>query len=164
MCHFCDWFPTLLAAAGLEVPGDLRIDGVNVLPVLRGERGKVETRRFWQWNRYTPLVTCNAAMRDGDWKLVRPTIKEAMAVPDIRWLDVCMYEHEHFIEHGIMREPDPPRDVPPPAPPELYNIADDPLEQHNLADVEPDRARRMLTALETWFEEVEAERATIDDT
>ena len=163
MVHFCDWFPTLLAAVGIAVLGRLKIDGVNVLPILRGEPGEVETRRFWQWNRYTPLVTCNAAMRDGDWKLVRPAIREAMQVPDIQWLRVSMYEPEHFIENGIIQEPDPPREVPRPPPAELYNIREDPLERRNLADEYPERARAMLCALETWFEEVEADRATIDD-
>ena len=130
---------------------------------LRGEKGQVETRRFWQWNRYTPVGTCNAATRDGDWKLVRPVINEAMAVPDGQWLRVSMYEPEHFIEHGIIRDPDPPRDVPPPPPAELYHITEDPLEQRNLASEHPDVARRLLRELETWFEEVDAERRTIAD-
>jgi hypothetical protein len=53
--------------------------------------------------------------------------------------------------------------VPPPPPPELYNIAEDPLEQRNLAAQYPVRVHSMLAALETWFEEVEAERATNAD-
>lgn len=163
MVHMTDWFPTLLAAAGLGTPGRLKLDGVNVLPALRGEPGQVETRRFWQWNRYAPEITSNAAMRDGDWKLVRPAIREAMAVRDIHWLPVSMYAPEHFIRNGVFRPPYPARDVPPPPPPELYNIADDPLEQKNLAAQYPDQAARMLRALETWFEDVEAERATIED-
>jgi arylsulfatase A len=162
MVHFCDWFPTLLAAIGIRAPSHLQIDGVDVLPVLRGENGEVCTRRFWQWNRYTPLVTCNAAMRDGNWKLVRPVIPEAMHVPDIHWLRVSMYEPEHFIANGIIDGADPPRDVPPPPPAELYDIAADPLERENLADEEPERVQGMVCELETWFEEVEAERATID--
>jgi arylsulfatase A len=163
MVHFSDWFPTLLATVGGEVPAGRTIDGVNVLPALRGEVGKVETRRFWQWNRYRPDVTGNAAMRDGDWKLVRPAIREAMHVPDIHWLRVSMYGPEYFIENGVFQEPYPAREVPPPPPPELYNVAEDPLEQQNLAEEYPERARKMLRELETWFEEVEAERATIDD-
>jgi arylsulfatase A len=163
MVHFCDWFPTILAMAGLELPVHLDIDGVNVLPALRGEKGRVETRRFWQWNRFRPEVTCNAAVRDGDWKLVRPAIRQAMQVPDIYWLWVSMYFPEHFIQNGVFPEPYPPREVPAPPPPELYNIAQDPLEQVNLAERYPERARALLSDLETWFEEVEAERASIDD-
>ena len=48
MVHFCDWFPTLLAAVGVPVPYHVNLDGVDVLPLLRGEKGRVETRRFWQ--------------------------------------------------------------------------------------------------------------------
>jgi arylsulfatase A len=162
MVHFSDWFPTLLAMAGLEPPRGVKLDGTDVLPVLRGEKGKACTRRFWQWNRYTPLATCNAAMRDGDWKLVRPSIREAMRAPCCDpWLRISMYEPERILRDGLLREPEPPRDVPPPPPAELFHLADDPLEQANLADQHPDRARRMLRELEAWFEEVEAERATI---
>lgn len=163
MVHFVDWLPTLLAAVGMEPPRDRKIDGQNVLPVLRGEEGEVCTRRFWQWNRYTPVVTCNAAFRDGDWKLVRPAIREAMIVsePDLKMDRELRYEPDKH--HDICRDPEPERHIPDPPPPELYNIARDPLERENLAGVEHDRAARMLRELETWFEEVEAERASIDD-
>ncbi|MBN2307470.1 MAG: sulfatase-like hydrolase/transferase, partial [Candidatus Hydrogenedentes bacterium] len=164
MVHFSDWFPTICAVAGLDVPESLAIDGVNVLPLVRGEGGAGCTKRFWQWNRYTPVGESNAAVRDGDWKLVRPAIRETMAAPCCDpWLRVSMYEPEHFIENGLLDEPEPPRTLSPPGEPELYNIAEDPLEQTNLAAQYPDTARRLLCELETWFEEVEAERATIAD-
>ena len=163
MVHFCDWFPTLLEAVGVGLPNALRIDGVNILPALRGENGRFETRRFWQWNRYTPMATCNAAVRDGAWKLVRPAIREAMQVPDVHWLKVSMYEPEYFSANGVVRYPEPRRDIPPPPGPELYNIAQDSLEREDLAEAYPDRVRRMMRDLETWFEEVEAERSTIED-
>jgi arylsulfatase A len=164
MVHFSDWFPTLLAMAGVPVPPELKIDGVNVLPAIRGDTGKVCTKRFWQWNRYTPLVTCNAAVRDGDWKLVRPAIREAMAAPCCNpWLRISMYEPERIIRDGLLKEPEPPRTIPPPVRPELYNIARDPLEMENLADQQPDIAARLLRDLENWFEDVERDRASISD-
>jgi len=163
MIHFADWLPTILAMTGVPLPADnLPLDGVNVLPVMRGEKGQVQTRRCWQWNRYTPLIECNAAIRDGDWKLVRPAIREAMEVPIIHWLWVSMYGPEHFIHNGIIRE-EPARQVPPPPPPELYNIALDPLERQNLAAQYPEVVQRLLGELETWFEEVEADRRSIHD-
>jgi len=78
-------------------------------------------------------------------------------------LRVSMYEPEHFIQNGILRGPYPPREIPAPPPPELYHIAEDPLEQRNLADKYPERVSKLLCELETWFEEVEAERSTIND-
>jgi arylsulfatase A-like enzyme len=161
MVHFVDWLPTILELAGLPYPRDgLPLDGRSVAGLLRGTAMPHEPPRFWQWNRYTPVPSCNAACRDGDWKLVRPAIPEAMRVPpeDIRWLDVCMYEHEHFVERGIITEPDPPRSVPKPPPPELYNIARDPLETRELAADHPAEVRRLDAMLGRWFEEVEAER------
>ncbi len=166
MVHFSDWLPTILAMTGVAAPEhNLPLDGVNVLPVLRGEEGDVATVRFWQWNRYTPVATSNAAMRDGDWKLVRPAIQQAMEITeqDHEWLRVSMYETEQLISRGIVREPEPARELPHPPPPELYNIAEDPLEKTNLAESHSNIARRMLRELETWFEQVEADRTSIAD-
>jgi len=165
MAHFSDWYPTILAMAGADMPRDnLPIDGVNILPVVRGEKGKVNTKRFWQWNRYQPVITSNAAVRDGDWKLVRPVIRETMEVIDCaKWLHKSMYEPEYFINGAPLLDPDPPRDIPEPQPAELYNIALDPLERENLADKYPDVASRLQRELENWFEDVEADRATINN-
>ncbi len=163
MIHFCDWFPTLLSVAGIEMPGELEIDGVDMFPVLRGEAGRADPRRFWQWNRYEPRLVCNAAMRDGPWKLVRPAIRRALEITerDVAWLRTSMYEPERFLESGIVLEPLPLPELPDPPPPELYNLDDDPEERTNLADAHPERVRTMLRALESWFEEVEADRAAI---
>lgn len=164
MAHFSDWFPTILSLAGVPTPPALKLDGVDILPVLRGEKGKVCTKRFWQWNRYSPLVACNAAVRDGEWKLVRPAIPQAMAAPCCDpWLRISMYEPERLIASGPITEPEPPWTVPEPSAPELYNLAEDPLETTNLADRHPDVVRRLLLDLETWFDDVERERGTIGD-
>ena len=108
------------------------------------------------------MIESNAAIRDGDWKLVRPSIREAGLVPDIQWLDVSMYQARILHRRRIF-EGEPPREVPAPPAAQLYNIADDPLEKTDLAAEHPEIASRLLTKLENWFEEVEAERRTIDD-
>jgi arylsulfatase A len=163
MLHFCDWLPTLLSAAGISARPDLPLDGVNVLPVLRGEPGKVPTKRFWQFNRYEPVLNCNAAMRDGDWKLYWPRIPEAMtklAVDGVWYRG--MFDIPHFeTEIDLSRVE---RGVSPPGNPELYDIASDPYEEHNLADQHPQRRRHMRVELENWFAEVNAERRGLLDT
>jgi len=156
MVHFADWFPTLLTAVGIQTPSHLKLDGGNVLPVLRGEPGEVSKTRFWQWNRYQPVITCNAAVRDEDWKLVQPVQPEAMTVYNPYWLAMSMYGPEYFVENGIFRD-EPAREIPAPIEPELYNIAKDPLEKENLAALYPEVTRSLLLKLENWFTEVEKE-------
>lgn len=170
MAHFFDWFPTILAMTGTELP-ETSLDGVNLLPAIQGEGLPIDSdsegveKRFWQWNRYTPCITSNAAMRDGDWKLIRPAIKETMDLSseELKWLGVSMYGPEHFITQGLISDPEPETLIPAPPPPELYNIAQDPLERNDVADAEPERVKRMLAELEDWFEGVEADRKTLDD-
>ena len=154
MAHFTDWYPTLLNLAGFDVPSDRPLDGVDISPALRGESGEVYPQRCWQWNRYTPLGECNAAIRDGDWKLLRPLIPEAMQVSalDTALDHAIKYSPEHFAD--IIREPEPPRTVPEPPAPLLFNIADDPFEQRDLAAQQPQRVAVMERELERWFVDV----------
>ena len=164
MVHMSDWLPTMLAMCGVNLPKDhLPLDGWNILPLLRGENSKVNTRRFWQWNRYFPYVGSNAAMRDGDWKLVRPrspqTYRDQIDGP---------LDHEHRQNPQKFKKilPGPTREemsYGPPLAPELYNLRTDPEERHNLVAAEPQKAARMLRELGNWFEEVEADRRQCPD-
>ena len=159
--HGADWFPTLLAAAGINVPEHLKLDGQNVLPQLLGEEDHIQPKRFWQWNRYAPEVTCNAAMRDGNWKLVRPPIKEAMTINRDDWNTDRLVERNPEAYTEFDKSPFPHRELPPPVPPLLFDLSTDPCEQNNLADQYPERAASMLAELTEWFNEVEAERRAL---
>ena len=132
-------------------------------PTLQGERGKVPTERFWQWNRYTPDGECNAAMRDGRWKLVRPAIRELMQVSneDLAMDLQSKYNPESF--HDISRAPEPARVKPPAPPAQLFDLVNDPFERNDLAAKDPDRVSRMTNSLAAWFEDVEHDRLTIRD-
>ncbi|MGC9360640.1 MAG: sulfatase-like hydrolase/transferase [Anaerolineae bacterium] len=161
--HYCDWLPTLMHAVGAEPPRDLALDGVDALDAIRGEATLADKPRFWQWNRYTPVGASNAAMRDGDWKLVRPRLAASMWLTEADLAMDCELKYEPDKHDEIARTPEPEREIPAPPPPELYNLAHDPMERRNLAKAEPQRTARMLRKLETWFEEVEAERRSIED-
>jgi arylsulfatase A-like enzyme len=60
-----DFLPTALAAAGTTVSKEVALDGVNLLPYLKGENsGAPHDSLFWRFGR-------QMAVRSGDWKLVR---------------------------------------------------------------------------------------------
>ncbi len=81
-----------------------QLDGVNLLPYLRGRKtGSPHPRLCWR-------RTATAAIRDGDWKLIR--------LPD--------------------------------RPPLLFNLHDDPSEQHNRFWEEKERAEQLMKALFEW--------------
>jgi arylsulfatase A len=147
--HFCDWLPTLLAAAGMALPKDnLPLDGRSLLPLLRGEQAELPERRFWQFSRYYPTAYHNAAVRDGDWKLVRPVMGDGVDGPVLGILKPRgIVEPPHqFIEDT----PYIPQ-LPPGLPAQLFNLRTDPQELHDLAAQYPDRVERMEQMLDDWF-------------
>lgn len=157
--HFTDWTPTLSSIAG-EAPTGLSLDGVDVSPLLRGGSPRGVADRYWQWSRYSPLGTVNAAAREGVWKLVYPADERALLI-----LDADREE-----ERRLRLDPDayvaPSDGFPEPPPfedveraPMLYNLARDPGETLDLASLEAERTRRMVNQLNAWFAEVEAERS-----
>ena len=158
MLHFTDWMPTLLNACGIDI--QTPTDGMDVMPALQGEPQKLPTKRYWQFNRYDPIGTCNAAMRDGEWKLYWPRIEEAMQKLKS---DGPPFQKNFEVPHFLMNVENPPveRTLSPPGDPELYNIKNDPHENIDLAQQQPDRVHRMKRELETWFEAVEADRRRI---
>ena len=63
-----DLMPTLLAIAGSDIPGHL--DGVNLLPVLRGEKTEI---RDWLHFEHAPCYSRQQAfhaLTDGEWKYI----------------------------------------------------------------------------------------------
>jgi arylsulfatase A-like enzyme len=177
MVHFTDWLPTLLALCSIGdahrsprgarghsgAPPRLALDGRDVSAGIRGESASSSPPRFWQWNRYRPVAECNAAMRDGRWKLVRPAIDELLQpTPDDLRIDIqSKFNPGAFTELTPGLLPDPPPFTPLPS--RLYDLDADPGEEHDLAAVEPARVRRMESALSSWFQDVDEDRRSIRD-
>lgn len=60
-----DLLPTFYAAGGGEIGSDSNLDGVNLVPYVRGEN-KQRPHQVMFWKKET-----RAVIRDGDWKLIR---------------------------------------------------------------------------------------------
>lgn len=66
-----DFFPTLLELAGLPALPDKHVDGVSLVPLLRGKKSVGQRELVWHYPHYHGSTwTPGAAIRDGDWKLI----------------------------------------------------------------------------------------------
>ena len=123
-----DFYPTILEAAGINVPMDKVLDGQSILPLLvQGKRLK-ERPLFWHFPIYLEsgndesqdsLFRCRpgSAIRLGNWKLIE------------------YFENNDF---------------------ELYNLKNDIGERDNLINSHPIKVQKLLTILANWRKEVNA--------
>jgi arylsulfatase A-like enzyme len=134
-----DLFPTFLAAAGADAPGGKVLDGESLLPLLRGEDALAERAIFWHFPGYlnTPVLRGRpvdvragfrsrpvTVVRRGDWKL--------------------HLFHEEWVLDGGRDKLDTNGAV------ELYNLARDPGERHDLAAEDKGKRDELLDVVLDW--------------
>ena len=68
-----DFFPTALAAAGVEPPAGVTLDGANLLPAFAGKPAKRPGPLYWRWGGIV-------AYREGPWKIV---VDEKLDKPEL---------------------------------------------------------------------------------
>jgi len=65
-----DWYPTLLELAGVAVPAEQEIDGVSLVPLLKGETIP-DRPLFWHYPHYgNQGGEPSSIILEGDWKLI----------------------------------------------------------------------------------------------
>jgi len=80
-----DILTTALAAAGVAADPEWKLDGVNLLPLLRGEKaGDPHEALYWRFGN-------QSAIRMGDWKLVRGRVGRAAKGPGMRVSEPQLY-------------------------------------------------------------------------
>lgn len=62
-----DWSATILAAAGEKIPGSVSLDGMDLMPICKGEKDPVERTFFWR----TFQRKDQQAIRKGRWKYLK---------------------------------------------------------------------------------------------
>ena len=118
-----DIMPTLLEAAGVAAPENVKFDGVSVLPLLKGMGGHWDDERllFFQSHRGDePVEFHNFAVRSQQWKLLRNS--------------------------GFGKE-NPDGEFPF----ELYRIPEDPREENDLAPNHPELVQRYRDEYRSWL-------------
>lgn len=131
LAHFTDMVPTLADICNLELSGKLlaAMDGGSLYHSLQGKKStNLPSLRYWQWNRGLPDYTHNAAIRDGDWKLVRPLVTRGNV----------------SAESGLK--------------PMLFNLENDPSESKDVSMENAERYYTMRKLLDAWSEKMESER------
>ena len=124
-----DLTPTLLEACQVEPPAKVRFDGRSLLGVLSGEsRNWPDRTLFFQWHR-------------GD----TPEKYRNFAARGPRW--------KLLQPRGAGGE-----QLPDPLPLELYDLANDPYEEHNLAAEHAEIVADLKRQYEAWFDEMRNER------
>ncbi len=116
-----DILPTALAAAGVVARPEWHLDGLNLLPFLKGDESKAAHQTlYWRLGE-------QAAIRKGDWKLVR-------------------YDLAVEVEGEVSRKRAGNRV----GPFRLYNLARDIGESHDLAAEQPEKAEELREAWQAW--------------
>jgi arylsulfatase A-like enzyme len=127
----CDLFPTLLKLTGAEAPVEHRVDGKLLQTLLSGE---ADAKRPEQFLMHYPHGKHRSnywtSWRDGDWKVIYH------ALPDIPTTGgFIQFEGGNY---------------------QLFNLAEDPYEQKNLADSNPEDLQRMMVGLTSQLQLHEA--------
>jgi arylsulfatase A-like enzyme len=125
VCHV-DVMATLCAALNIALPADAGPDSWNVLPAWLGQTSAQPLREATVCTGNNSLVY---SIRQGDWKLI--------VNADGR------YDHEVKGEHSRG----------PIAEPQLFNLANDPSERHNLAPSSPEKFQELAALLDRYREQ-----------
>ncbi len=155
-CNTSDIYPTLLEIAGVQLENQNPLDGVSLVPLLKGEmKSRPKPMGFWEHptgGMGTPSAKWMAelleAQKNGSQisKISRLRLESAAITkqyPEDKfpghaaWLDWPWKLHRIENKNGNVKY-------------ELYHLKDDPKEQNDLVKVKTDRVKSMQTALKKW--------------
>ncbi len=156
VCSTSDIFPTILDIAGFSLDDTYPLDGITLLPTIQGQ--SAFTRQglgFWQYPRRgvrTPsrewMPELLAAQQNG--KMVTDSSRLRMGAADLSEVFTVdsTQGHSAWLDwpwklHRIERGSDPVSF-------ELYNLEEDPMEEHDIILMENQRAEKLKLALSTW--------------
>ena len=125
--HIADWHPTLLRLGGAKAASGVTLDGRDLWPALTGDPRPIHDEILIN------TAPGTGALRRGDWKLVvngHLKFKGGTPRPNFSWGD-------------LLRESKLPPEDAQREQVELFNLAEDPGEQRNLAAAKPELVREL---------------------
>jgi uncharacterized sulfatase len=137
-----DLFPTLLGLAGLSLPDDRVIDGVDLFSVWTGGEAGFDERPLYFFHDYDV-----EAVRVGQWKYIERNSHYVWPAP----LDKTDTPGGKLLTGRNYRPPGSAESVPTLGTwPLLYDLDRDPEEAYNVAESDPERVRELRERLEAW--------------
>ena len=146
-----DIFPTILKAAGVDIPRERKLDGLDIMPLLRfeGARSPHEAVFAMQGTRLR-------IVRSGKWKL---HVLSPGSIPNRGddWIDprgpdgvtlLAPYEQARPSEYPGVKGGDGPGEM------MLFNLETDPSEQHNVAADHPEVVKRLKEMYDRMLKDV----------
>lgn len=129
-----DIYPTFCEIAGTEPPKGQVVDGVSLVPLLKGDIETFGDRAiFWHFPAYLQSYGGSAA-----WKEQRDPLFRSRPCGIIRAGDWKL--HQYFEDGGL----------------ELYNLRDDIGETRDLSRTNPEKTQALLTRLQAWQKALKA--------
>lgn len=132
-----DFMPTFAEMAGVAPPASQPVDGYSIMPILRGEEAAFDSERPTYF--HFPLYLGGGGedqvlpVHEGQPNYWRAVPSTTMLKGDYKL--IYYYEYDRY---------------------ELFNLADDISEQHDLSESESAKAQEMLREMRTWIKETEA--------
>ncbi|MFC2087738.1 sulfatase [Bacteroidota bacterium] len=159
-CNTKDIYPTLLDIAGVQLKNQPPLDGISILPLIEGKmESRPEPMGFWRYSLAMktigtpPMSILLEAQKKGKepedkrWALRLDADKIDKQYPvdkfpgSAAWLDWPWKLHRNQDKTG---EPSF----------NLFNLSEDPLEEHDLSKQNPDRVASMNSQIEVWQKSV----------
>jgi arylsulfatase A len=124
-CSALDLFPTLAALAGVKPPANVKLDGLDLSPLLRDAKHTPPPRLLTHY-----FGVQLQAVRAGPWKLILPVTEPPALRVDSLWFahQPGLFERQHRLW---------PRAT-------LYHLGDDPGESKDVAAQHPETVARLL--------------------
>lgn len=95
-----DVLPTISALCNTSLPAGVKIDGINLLPLIKGEKSPEERTLFFYWTRHSPELYTNIALQKGKYRLIGNADYNA----DISKFELYNIEQDPYEKNNILKE------------------------------------------------------------
>jgi len=97
---YIDVMPTIAGICNVQMPAGRKIDGVNLLPLIKEEKNNTDDRAlFFSWTRHNPELYNNVALLKGRYKIVGHTDYNA----PLDSFELFDLEHDPFEQNNIIQ-------------------------------------------------------------